>query len=272
MTMPRNNTNRPTTTNTTTPDTNTKGTASTIALILTLGIIGIIFLITTSKDGTIQGGIEQLQNKTNNTNNYTTQAQGLIDQLDTGTKQSTTPYDRTMFGKPWTDNNTADLNGQKQGNTTLPPTSNNGCDTQADILTRDLDNVTKRAGAQCTVASGTLTNDPYTGTTIEYIRGGNKSSVHIDHIVALEDAWRSGADTLSQQERINIANDPLNLIAVSGKENMAKGSKDASQWLVPNNEKFQCEYAARQVQVKVKYGLVASKAEKSALQERLARC
>jgi hypothetical protein len=44
----------------------------------------------------------------------------------------------------------------------------------------------------CTVKTGTLA-DPYTGTTISFLRGTTTSSaVQIDHVVALSDAWQKG--------------------------------------------------------------------------------
>jgi hypothetical protein len=45
----------------------------------------------------------------------------------------------------------------------------------------------------CTVLTGTLL-DPYTGSTIAFHRGASTSnSVQIDHVVALSDAWQTGA-------------------------------------------------------------------------------
>lgn len=44
----------------------------------------------------------------------------------------------------------------------------------------------------CVVASGTL-DDPYTATTIFFVRGPNSGDVQIDHVVALSDAWQKGA-------------------------------------------------------------------------------
>jgi hypothetical protein len=61
----------------------------------------------------------------------------------------------------------------------------NGCDTRNDILARDLTNVD---ATNCRVYSGTL-SDPYTATTITFVRGNDTSAdVQIDHVVALSDA------------------------------------------------------------------------------------
>ena len=90
-------------------------------------------------------------------------------------------YDRNEFGKPWSDDVTVDG-------------GHNGCDTRNDILARDLTDVEfKPAKRNCIVTKGKL-NDPYTNTTIEFKRGRKSSDlIPIDHVVALGDAWYSGA-------------------------------------------------------------------------------
>ena len=77
-----------------------------------------------------------------------------------------TGYDRDQFGPTWAD------------------VDRNGCDTRNDVLARDLTGETFKPGTRdCVVQSGTLA-DPYTGTTIEFVKGDG-SSVDIDHVVAL---------------------------------------------------------------------------------------
>lgn len=163
-----------------------------------------------------------------------------------------TGYDRVAeFGEAWID------------------VDRNGCDTRDDILARDLAGVSR--GADCRVLAGTLV-DPYTGRTIAFTRGRQTSArVQIDHVVALLDAWETGARSLSQETRVRLANDPLELLAVDGPTNQAKGAGDAATWLPPSAG-FRCEYAARQVSVKVKYGLWVKPAEKAALQRVLTGC
>lgn len=110
------------------------------------------------------------------------------------------------------------------------------------------------------VATGTLA-DKYTGTTINFVRGQDTSSdVQIDHIVALSDAWQKGAQQISAEQRKQLANDPLNLMAADGPTNNAKGGKDAATWLPPNKA-FRCEYVARQTVVKAKYSLCVTQTE-----------
>jgi hypothetical protein len=161
-------------------------------------------------------------------------------------------YDRTGdFGRAWLDEN------------------HNGCDTRNDILARDLTDIT-RSGS-CRVMTGLLVS-PYTDVLIHFQRGVKTSAlVQIDHVVALGDAWETGAQALSQAERETLANDPLELLAVDGRSNDAKGDKDASEWL-PGNTAFECAYVARQVSVKYAYSLWVTPAEHSAMKVVLAHC
>ena len=125
--------------------------------------------------------------------------------------------------------------------------------------------------AKCTVVSGHL-EDPYTARGIDYQRGrATSSAVQIDHLVPLKNAWQSGARNLSQERRVQLANDPLNLLAVDGPTNQAKSDKDAREWL-PANAAFQCQYVERQVMVKAKYGLWVTNSERGAMAGVLDRC
>ncbi|GMA87462.1 hypothetical protein GCM10025868_27120 [Angustibacter aerolatus] len=142
-----------------------------------------------------------------------------------------TGYSRAAFGPAW-----ADVDG-------------NGCDTRDDVLRRDLDGERYRPGTQgCVVVSGTL-HDPYTGSTIRFVRGEQTSqAVQIDHVVALSDAWQTGAQQWTPSLRQRFANDPRNLLAVDGPTNQAKGDGDAATWLPPRRA-ARCAYVARQVSV-----------------------
>lgn len=145
-----------------------------------------------------------------------------------------------------------------------------GCDTRNVILKRDLQNkVVKKGG--CIVLSGLL-QDPYTGKTINFVRGVKTSSkVQIDHVVSLSDAWQKGAQQLSKGQRFSIYHDPLNLLAVDGPTNDQKGDGDAATWLPPNRV-FRCQYVARQIAVKAKYRLWVTSAEKTVMTNVLSAC
>lgn len=145
-----------------------------------------------------------------------------------------------------------------------------GCDTRNLILQRDLAEVAL-ASDKCTVQSGVLREDPYTGKTIQFKRGKSTSSaVQIDHVVALSNAWRTGAQDLSKKQRVAFANDSLNLLAADGPANMQKGDSDAAEWL-PRSE-YRCRYVARQIAVKTAYKLWVTKAEHDAMDRVLGTC
>ncbi|MEU2347647.1 DUF1524 domain-containing protein [Modestobacter sp. NPDC049651] len=163
-----------------------------------------------------------------------------------------TGYDRDRFGPTWSD------------------VDRNGCDTRNDVLARDLAGATFRAGTHdCVVVTGTLA-DPYTGSTVDF-RKGDGSSVDIDHVVALGDAWQTGAQRWDDDRRRALANDPLNLLAVGYSANRQKGDADAASWLPPARG-YRCDYVARQVAVKAAYGLWVTPAERDAIARVLTGC
>ncbi len=161
-------------------------------------------------------------------------------------------YRRDEFGTAW-----QDVDG-------------NGCDTRNDILHRDLTLVNVNKNDSCIVLTGEL-KDPYTNRVLRFNRARAASAIQIDHVVALSDAWRTGAASWSPEKRVEFANDPENLLAVDGPTNQAKGDDDASEWLPPN-QSFQCPYVARQIGVKARYGLWVETAERDAMRRVLAKC
>ena len=145
----------------------------------------------------------------------------------------------------------------------------NGCDARNDTLKRDLTNVTYKVGTrECKVIAGQLL-DPFSGKVITF--STTKVVIDIDHVVALSNAWQTGAAYFDKNKRSQIANDPLNLLAVDSKLNRQKSDGDAATWLPPRKA-FRCEYVARQVAVKVKYGLWVTKPEKAAIGKILSTC
>lgn len=172
-----------------------------------------------------------------------------LDRLSIKGRAPKTGYARSQFGSGWR--------------------VKDGCDTRNIILHRDLepDVVDKK----CHVTSGTL-KDPYTGKTIQFQRGSRSSqAVQIDHVVALSNAWQTGAQKLSRATRQNFANDPLNLLAVDGPANQQKSDGDAATWL-PSNKPYRCQYVERQVTIKQKYQLWVTTAEKAAMVRVLGSC
>lgn len=162
-------------------------------------------------------------------------------------------YDRGFFGPAW----------QKL--------EAHSCDTRNEVLATWLSDVEKIPPGGCSVESGWFV-DPYTGHLIQFLRGPETSrEVHIDHVVALADAWRKGAAEWTPSQAQTFANDPLNLLPTQGWVNEEKGALDASEWL-PHNEGFWCFFAAQQILVKDKYGLGVTDAELSDLLGALDTC
>ena len=176
-------------------------------------------------------------------------ALSALEQLVVKGRAPKTGYQRAQFGVGWA--------------------SERGCDMRNTILARDLSEV--MTNEKCQVTQGTL-QDPYTGKQLEFIRGPETSqAVQIDHVVALSNAWQTGAQQLNEASRIRFANDPLNLLAVDGAANQAKGDGDAATWL-PQYKPFRCQYVARQIAVKQRYNLWVVNAEKAAMQRVLSQC
>jgi hypothetical protein len=147
----------------------------------------------------------------------------------------------------------------------------NGCDTRNDILKRDLTKVSFKSGTNnCKVISGSLL-DPYSNKLISFDLSKSASNIDIDHIVALSNAWQTGAFQITPTQRTNFANDPLNLLAVDAKLNRQKGDGDAATWLPPYKS-YRCTYVARQVMIKVKYKLWVTPPEKAAISKLLDGC
>jgi hypothetical protein len=126
-----------------------------------------------------------------------------------------------------------------------------------------------KAGTKdCKVTSGSLI-DPYSGKVITF--SSVKSTIDIDHVVALSNAWQTGAAYFDKTKRQLIANDPLNLLAVDYSLNRQKGDGDAATWLPPLKS-YRCSYVARQIAVKAKYALWVTGPEKDAIIKILEKC
>lgn len=179
------------------------------------------------------------------------QAQDLLDSLPVKGRASKSGYDREeQFGPAWQD------------------VDANGCDTRNDVLQRDLTD--RQMRDYCIVERGTLA-DPFTGRSVAFVRGPNSADVQIDHVVALSNAWQTGAQELTYQERVALANDQVGLLAVDGALNQQKGAGDAATWLPPNRA-FRCHYVAIQVLVKERWSLWLTPPEHAAIARILADC
>ncbi len=101
----------------------------------------------------------------------------------------------------------------------------------------------------------------------------NPALLEIDHVIALSEAWDSGAWAWDARTRELFANDltmPSTLRAVSSASNQQKSDKDPAQWLPV--KAAQCRYAADWVSIKAHWKLSVDSAERRALQGILSRC
>jgi hypothetical protein len=169
-------------------------------------------------------------------------------------------YQRAAFGDAWDDDTSA-------------PGGRNGCDTRNDVLDRDLVDKTYVSIKRCAdaVASGTL-HDPYTNETVAFIRGNQVgATVQIDHIVPLAYAWDMGAREWPADMRLRFANDPANLLAVSGRANQDKGDQPPGSWM-PENGAFWCQYSIQFADVLRGYGLAVDEMSADELRKAAASC
>jgi hypothetical protein len=174
-----------------------------------------------------------------------------LDTLEIKGRAPKTGYSRTQFGNGWASWQT--------------------CNVRDKILARDMTDVVYVDDGTCKVARGTL-DDPYTGRVMQFVRGPSTSQeIHIDHVVALSDAWQKGAQDLSHERRVEFHNDDINLLAVEGRANQIKGDADAATWL-PSNKPFRCQFVARQIAIKVEYELWVTQAERDAMANVLKAC
>lgn len=209
-------------------------------------LIALAYVVVTNTPGQVSNYYGDSDTKSDVKSNL---AADILNKLSIKGRAPKTGYSREKFGNDWS--------------------KIDGCDMRNIILNRDLKNVI--VDVNCNVTSGIL-DDPYTGKTISFIRGSATSDdVQIDHVVALSDAWQKGAQILTKEKRIEMANDPLELLAVDGKANQQKGDSDAASWL-PSNKSFRCQYVARQIAVKYKYDLWVTEAEHDAMQAILNKC
>lgn len=181
----------------------------------------------------------------------------LLDQVDVvDERPDVAGYDRECgtghacsFGQRWSDDVDVHL-------------GHNGCGTRDDVLARDLEDVTYRPGTDdCVVETGTL-HDPYTGQTIAFTKT-EAHEVGVDHLYPLARAWDLGAAEWPQQRRTDFANDPRNLLAVSGPANSSKGDRGPGEWM-PINAAHRCDYIAGYLEVAIAYDLPVTAADHDA--------
>ncbi|MFG2795022.1 DUF1524 domain-containing protein [Streptomyces sp. NPDC048419] len=145
-------------------------------------------------------------------------------------------------------------------------TQTDGCTTRQDVLARDGKDVQDKPD-HCQPASGSWYS-VYDDTTVTDV-----AQATIDHMVPLAEAWRSGANTWTAEQRKNFGNDlkdPQLLIA-SESANSSKSDSGPAGWK-PTNHAFWCTYAEDYTHIKSIWKLITSDKEKSALSSMLDTC
>jgi hypothetical protein len=132
-----------------------------------------------------------------------------------------------------------------------------GCDTREQVLKRDAVGLPQVDPFRCSVVEADWIS-PYDAR-----RTSDRSEVDIDHVVALKEAWDSGAWQWTDAQRTAFANDtsdPRSLIAVSSSSNRSKSDKDPSNWL-PASRGYVCTYVSNWISVKARWNLSMDQSE-----------
>ncbi len=173
----------------------------------------------------------------------TVTARSLLYKVTVAGEAGGTTYDRAYF-KHW-----IDANGDCQH-------------TRTEVLIAESKvTPTYSSSSRCTVTKGKW---------YSYYDGAywtNPSDVDIDHMVALKEAWESGARSWSTTNRTRYANDlglSVSLVAVTDNVNSSKSDRDPAQWLPPRAS-VHCKYAIHWVKVKYRWRLTINSAERSKL-------
>jgi hypothetical protein len=156
-------------------------------------------------------------------------------------------YSRDRFGNGW-----ADPDG-------------NGCDGRQDAVARATTD--QHRTSRCYIATGDVT-DWYTGRVCDDCP---TRSFDVDHVVALADAWRSGASKWSRARRVAYANDPGVLVVTNASLNRSKGDRGPDEW-APVNHDAACKYVRRYEFIKRVWRLRTTGPQRSAIRRTLATC
>jgi hypothetical protein len=139
--------------------------------------------------------------------------------------------------------------------------------TRAEVLQLE-SSVKTTNNSSCTIQTGKWYS-PYDNKTLT-----TASSFDVDHVVALKEAWDSGASGWSSRQRELYANDlgyAGSLIAVSLGSNRSKSDRDVAEWL-PTNTSYRCTYVAVWVSVKWRWSLSVDTTEKAAITNAFKSC
>lgn len=144
----------------------------------------------------------------------------------------------------------------------LRDTSGTTClNTRGLVLVRDsIGNITYTSSG-CTVDKGEW-DEPYTGRLHKLAK-----DIQIDHLVALKNAYMTGAHEWNNQKRCLYANymgNKFHLLSTNGKENLKKSDHTPSGY-VPPNKAYTCQFIKQWLNVKLIWSLRLTPKEVSAI-------
>lgn len=135
--------------------------------------------------------------------------------------------------------------------------------TRAKVLIRDSQKDVTLAASGCSVESGEW-DDPYTGR-LHF----KASDIQIDHLVALKNAYMTGAHEWNFEKRClysNYMGNAFHLLSVNGRENLKKSDHSPAGYTPPNRA-YKCQFVKQWLNVKLIWGLRVTPVERQAIQE-----
>jgi hypothetical protein len=142
-----------------------------------------------------------------------------------------------------------------------------GCTTRNEVLINEAVEA-PAVGPRCRLTGGSWWSY-YDQTTVT-----SASSLDIDHMVPLAEAWDSGASAWTARRREAYANDQgqeTSLVAVTASSNRSKADQDPAQWMPPATD-VHCRYTAEWIATKLRWNLTADDTEHAALNGLAASC
>jgi hypothetical protein len=131
-----------------------------------------------------------------------------------------------------------------------------GCDTRDEVLLSESVTPASGQGSGCTVTG--RWRSLYDG-----VETGSAGDLQIDHVVALKEAWDSGAwqwDPITLAAYGNDTTDERTLRAVTSSTNLSKGDKDPSNWLPPDSAGV-CTFIGDWVSIKARWTMSMDQSE-----------
>jgi len=137
----------------------------------------------------------------------------------------------------------------------------NGCSTRDRVLIEESTSFAQVDPFGCRVVAGDWLS-AFDGRIWD-----DPAEIQIDHLVALKEAWESGAWAWTESQRRYFANDrddPRPLNAITGSVNQSKSDLDPADWLPPL-ESARCGYIADWIAVKARWQLSIDGRERDAM-------